>query len=433
MTGPANATTPGPGAGANPGTGPGAGAFRPARISPPTRQGLLRAVLAFRWLTWVWCAAVLAAEVVRRNAMGIAEPVAHPVAGAALLAAVAVLNLWLTGLYRLNPDHLLEPGPVLTELYLMAGLLLADVGVYGSPDHAQALPSVAVVAGVVAAALGAGLWPALAAGFGLGLARYVGWLSWAISPAGIGGRAGPVEELERLVSVPRLASWVLLMVAAWTAGYVLVKLEAADRSIATYRAREEVARTLHDGVLQTLAVVQRRSDDTQLVDLARTQERELREYLFGVSHNETDLASGLRAVAGRAEERLTAEHGELRVDVICAPDLPDGDPRQIHAICGAVGEALTNAVKHGQATRVTVYAEPRDESSGGAIGGPGGRRHREPPVFVSVKDDGVGFDPTEVREGHGIGHSIRGRIEDAGGRVEVDGRPGRGTEVRIWA
>jgi signal transduction histidine kinase len=63
---------------------------------------------------------------------------------------------------------------------------------------------------------------------------------------------------------------------------------------------------------------------------------------------------------------------------------------------------------------VTVYAEPDAD----------GR------VFCSVKDDGAGFG--EVVEGIGLSRSIRARIAEVGGRVEVDGNPGRGTEVRLW-
>ncbi len=408
------------------------GQFHTARLSPPTRQGLLRGLLVYRWLTFGWVALVYGWEVYQRNVRNVGEDmVARPAAGFVLVGLVLAMNVALTVLYRRDPDSLLTPPPVLIELFLAAGLLLADVWVYGFADHAQALPSVWVVAGVFAAAIAAGQRPAVIAGCGLGLARYVGWLPFA-------------TESDGYYSLARVASWVLLGVAGWTAGYVLKKLEAADRSISAFRAREEVARTLHDGVLQTLAIIQRRSDDQELVELARNQELELREYLFGASPPATDLASGLRAAARRAEQR----HG-LRVDVVTAPDLPTGDDRTIHAICGAVGEALTNASKHGGADKATVYAEPADDV------GPGARLREtltggsepSPTVFVSVKDDGSGFDDTQFDHavldhagsdgagsdgGQGLSRSIRGRVVELGGRVEIDGRPGRGAEIRMW-
>jgi hypothetical protein len=104
--------------------------------------------MAYRWMTLAWSVAVFTGEVLRRNVAGDGPPIAQPVIGGALLALVGALDAWLTSLYRRDPDRLLSPGPVLTELFTMAGLLLADVWVYGTPDHAQALPSVAVVAGV---------------------------------------------------------------------------------------------------------------------------------------------------------------------------------------------------------------------------------------------------------------------------------------------
>ncbi len=378
------------------------GRLRNARISPPTRRGLLRGLISYRWLTFGWSALVYGWEVYQRNVRGIGDDlVEHPIVGFALLAAMLAFTAWVTLLYRSDPDRLLKPAVILTELFLGAGLLIADVWVYGFADHAQTLPSVWVIAAVFATAIAAGRQPAMVAGGGLGLARYVGWVPFAG---------------EGYYSLLRVASWVLLIVAGWTAGYILTKLEEADRSISAYRAREEVARTLHDGVLQTLAVIQRRSDDSELVDLARTQELELREYLFGASTMETDLATGLRAAARRAEQR----HG-IRVNVITAPDLPTGDERVIHSICGAVGEALTNASKHGEADSATIYAEPTE---------PGESRGEL--LFVSVKDDGHGFDPDAVTLGEGLSRSIRGRIVEYGGTVEIDGRPGRGAEIRMW-
>jgi len=65
---------------------------------------------------------------------------------------------------------------------------------------------------------------------------------------------------------------------------------------------------------------------------------------------------------------------------------------------------------------VVVYAEPQEGE-----------------VFVSVRDDGVGYDPAAVSEGLGLTRSVRGRLTGIGGRVEVAAAPGRGVEVRLWA
>src|SRR5207247_8542360 len=123
------------------------------------------------------------------------------------------------------------------------------------------------------------------------------------------------------------------------------------------------------------------------------------------------LGRALRSAAARFEDAFGG-----RTQVLVAEDLPRLDEDRITALAGAVGEALTNAGKHGRAGRVTVYVEPVE--SGG--------------VFCSVKDDGAGFDAVGVTEGVGLSRSIRGRLAEVGGRVEVDSRPGSGTEVRLW-
>jgi signal transduction histidine kinase len=191
------------------------------------------------------------------------------------------------------------------------------------------------------------------------------------------------------------------------------RIAAAERDLADARARDAVGRRLHDGVLQTLALVQRRSDDPQLVDLAQEQDRDLRRFLFGrtvvAESRAATLAENLREMADRHERTFTA-----RVEVLVPDDLPALPERTESALLGAVGEALNNAGKHAAASRVVVYLEPGDGE-----------------VFCSVRDDGVGFDADETTEGIGLTRSVRGRIDEVGGDVEVDSSVGRGTEVRL--
>ena len=73
------------------------------------------------------------------------------------------------------------------------------------------------------------------------------------------------------------------------------------------------------------------------------------------------------------------------------------------------------------------------DRAGPVVGEPG--RYGHAPggdgLFVSVHDDGCGFDPATTPEGVGLSRSLRGRIAEVGGRVELTSSPGNGTEVRI--
>ena len=124
-----------------------------------------------------------------------------------------------------------------------------------------------------------------------------------------------------------------------------------------------------------------------------------------------DVGTALRAAAARFEDSFGG-----RAQVLVADDLPPMRPAAVAALTGAAGEALVNAGKHGRASKVQVYVEPDD--TGG--------------VFCSVKDDGGGFDPASTVEGIGLSRSIRGRVAEVGGRVEVLSVPGEGTEVLLW-
>lgn len=336
-------------------------------------RGFQTGLVVLRLAAWAWVAVVAVVE---------ADHLSRPGVAATLLALALAWSAAAAVMRRPVP---------FVDLAVGAVLLGAERHVLEA-DHNQSFAGAWPLAGALAAGVAWGPVGGALAGVALGVARWVG--------------AADGTAVISLVS-----SGVLYALAGAVAGDVAARLRRAESAVAAARAREEVARTLHDGVLQTLAVVQRRATDADLAQLAREQERELRAWIVGGADASTsDLRVALRHCADRVEQ----VHG-LRADVVVAEDVPPLSAAVVAAVTGAVGEALTNAAKHGPATRVTVFAEPDDDA-----------------LFVSVKDDGPGFDAATTPEGVGTARSIRGRVQDVGGRVEIDGNPGRGTEVRLW-
>jgi signal transduction histidine kinase/phage shock protein PspC (stress-responsive transcriptional regulator) len=183
-----------------------------------------------------------------------------------------------------------------------------------------------------------------------------------------------------------------------------LKHEQAERARATERA--DIAAHLHDSVLQTLALIQRKAHDPAAVtQLARAQERELRSWLYaGPADSDATLASAIAEVTHEVED----VHG-IPVDLVSTGDRPLEDGGR--ALVRAVREALLNAVRHG-APPVSVYLEV----------GPSG-------VEAFVRDHGPGFDLDEVPEDRlGVRNSILGRMERHGGKATVR-RLEQGTEV----
>ncbi len=361
---------------------------------------MLRGLALFRWGAWAWMAIVV---VLNRSDLE------HPWVAWCLVGAALVVTVVTTLTATADPQRLLAPHIVIAELVLGALLQFGGGWAYGSDpfSSAHSIGSAWPLVGVLSAGTAWGAVRGGITGGALGAVRVLQPLAAGLA----------FSDVERSQWFSVASSMILYVLAGAISGHVADLLRRLERDISAARARDEVARTLHDGVLQTLAIIERRVDDQELARLAREQERDLREYLFGIgaaaqSGGARDVGPALRAAAATFEDRFAG-----RAHVVLAPDLPTFAVDRVDALAGAVSEALTNAGKHGDASAVYVYVEP-DEDAGG--------------VLCSVRDDGLGFDVTMVNEGIGLRRSIRERISEVGGRVEIESRPGGGTEVRLW-
>ena len=392
---------------------PAAAAYPQEKSFSALAKGVFIGVAAGRSVTWLWMVVIITYEIINRRGDRLADPdldlrlqelqLAHPAWAVGLIAVAGVFTIWAGIMIRAKPSVVTKVQPVVIELIIAGALLAFGELIYGTTRHTQTLASAWPLAGVVMAGAVFGKRWGIAAGVWLGIASYL----QVPLPAG----------KEGVWSASIVSSMALWSAAGWTAGYLMGRLREAESSIASARAREEVARTLHDGVLQTLAVIQRRSDDTDLASMAREQELELRGFLTGATIEPDTLAAALRHAAKRHEQQSDAT-----VQVVIAEDLPDVSADVIAAIGGAVRESLTNATKHGQAQTITIYAEPDYDND-----------RETTDVFCSVKDDGAGFDVAAATESIGVSRSIRGRLLDIGGKAEISSRVGRGTEVRLWS
>jgi len=191
----------------------------------------------------------------------------------------------------------------------------------------------------------------------------------------------------------------------WTMGRQLVE-ERSSRVRSEERA--EMAAHLHDSVLQTLALIQRSTSPREMTSLARTQERELRAWLYGRAPELAGvrLRDAVDSMAGRIER----QH-QVSVEAVVVGDA-EMDER-LRGLVNACAEAVANAAVHSGSTAISVYVEVETET-----------------VTAFVRDQGSGFDPAAVpADRRGIADSIVGRMERHGGTATVHSQPGAGTEV----
>lgn len=247
----------------------------------------------------------------------------------------------------------------------------------------------------------------------------------------VSDRSSQILSQFRPITVAGLLVFLLLTVPLVWALARRLDHSAADRErllLAAVEAsdieRRRIARDLHDGVVQELvgisfavsATSRQLSDQPELsarLDAlgvgVRRSLRALRSLLVEIYPPELQ-ENGLSA----ALEDLLAPASAAGIDVeLDIADTSDVSLKWTALVWRVAQEAVRNAVRHGQPTKLSVLVTTPPDG-----------------VCMEVRDDGAGFDPeADLPYGHLGLRSLRDLVNEAGGSFEVTSSPGRGTTV----
>ncbi|MFF3843966.1 MacS family sensor histidine kinase [Streptomyces sp. NPDC002328] len=380
---------------------------------------LWRALAAYRVLTMLYAVGLFATAYDEFVRPGVA------------VGYYAVLSVWtLATLPRV------QNAAACTKRFLAVDLTIALTGILLTPfadahqrivDGGPTLPSIWTAGAVLAFAIKGG-W------------RWAAFASTPVAVANLIERGAPAHDTVHNV--------ILVWVASIAIGYVVEVARASERTLAraleieaATRERERLARDIHDGVLQVLAMVQRRGaviggEAAELGRMAGEQEVALRTLVSGglvpVSRVSEDESEGAVVRLVDVPEEDDGDDGPVDLRTLLAPFaaarvnlaepgapvlLPPPAAREVAA---AVGAALDNVRRHaGQDARAWILVEDEPDS-----------------VVVTVRDDGPGIPEGRLAQAEGEGRlgvaqSIRGRLRDLGGGAELISTPGQGTEVEL--
>lgn len=309
-----------------------------------------------------------------------------------------------------------------TSIALGLILIVRSTGLW--LGDALMVPVIVVVSGLVVlgmfmpetrAADAATPWAELSTGPRARTRLLVGSLLVAVGLVLVGVRGGVSSN----VRIGAFATAFTVVGATVVLGPWLTRLarEAAEdrRQRIRLHERELMAAHLHDSVLQTLALIQRTADDPRrTVTLARQQERDLREWLYGAPGSggvAGTLGAAMRAMVSDVESTY-----DITIELVIV-----GDAELSAANAGVVAaarEACVNVAKHSGVTSASVYVEVGTNE-----------------VECWVRDRGRGFEPSDgsrpATRQRGVADSIEARLDRLGGRARVQSRVGAGTEVHL--
>src|SRR5919106_3182122 len=206
---------------------------------------------------------------------------------------------------------------------------------------------------------------------------------------------------------------------------LLEEVKARGDELAVLEERERISKELHDGVIQSIysvglslqgaiSLVERDPEGTkrrmdEAIGTLDNVVRDVRAYIFALQPKSVEERGLKRAIEELVKDlevnalaESTVQLSDEALDMI--PEGSRGDFIQI------AREILSNVARHAQASEVSVACAVREGES----------------VVMTIEDDGVGFDPTSVKRGHGL-TNIEERARRIGGELHISKREPTGT------
>ncbi len=401
------------------------------------RGALWRSLTVYRWVSLAYAVALVG------QTLGQAD---RPALGVTLFGVMTAWSLVMSVLAPAIDGRCPRLLAVLVaaDVTLCAAMVVLTLPV--GPRSGHVLPGMWSAGGVLGAALLGGTAGGLVAGLLLSIATFV--------------ERGVVNDSS-------IGTAVLFLLSGTIVGYLSRTALVAETALADLLAaragdaeRERLARRVHDGVLQALALISREAPRglpaAEVAAMAAEQEAALRELLrtpavapvmAGAAGGRSGGRSG-GTTAGRTAGRATGRSGGRvpRTGSGISADLVEPLLRLARPAApgrGAVTVATPGApVPLGvECAREVVAAVEATVDNVARHAGPGASawvlvEDDGDRVVVTVRDDGVGMaagrPEQAAAEGRlGLAVSVRGRVRELGGTVTVTSRPGAGTEVEL--
>lgn len=219
--------------------------------------------------------------------------------------------------------------------------------------------------------------------------------------------------------------WLIETMAGYAALAIAgTQLREQENRLTLLEERERIGMELHDGVIQSLYAVgmhldlirmEGRSDPEQIgeaIGNLNTIIDDIRRYIMNLQNNDQrrTVYDGLRDVLGRLHLPES-----IKVELQAPKVPPPFTPSTFEAMCQMANEAISNAVRHAEASHINILTEQTERT-----------------FRITIEDNGKGFDMADLTDNTGLGlRNLQQRAVLHGGKVIIDSAPQKGTRVTI--